>query len=292
MMRSIRLSIKVLVVSTATPMYFESVFALEKENNYEWSRYFLSTGFSKKRQIKYLRDVNFANYIISPSNFVAAGLADYIESEKIRVIRLGHNLQNLGVDLNFVRNFGEIKSNGLRVVFVGQLSQRKGISYLLEGFFSANIPDDSILTLVGTSVLGSSSYIVQRYGSSRLKLAGHLSRSELGELLGKHDLFIMPSLIEGFCLSAVEALGTGIPVAVTDVVLDGVITHNVDGYVFDRYSSASISHLLERLCDDKVGLSNVGRKGRELALKYTWDQYREDFTRFILEISNSEFSDR
>jgi glycosyltransferase involved in cell wall biosynthesis len=214
-------------------------------------------------------------------------LGNYVESGKLRVIRLGHDLQSLGVAPTSLLNNRDTRLSGLRVIFVGQLSQRKGISYLLEGFFSAKIPNDSVLTLVGTSVLGSSSYILKKYDSPQLRLEGHLSRSELGDLLGKHDLFVMPSLIEGFCLSAVEALGTGIPVAVTDVVLDDLITHNSNGYVLDKYSATSISQLLEKLCDDKPALINVGRKGSELALNYTWEEYKEEFARFIEEISHS-----
>jgi hypothetical protein len=34
-------------------------------------------------------------------------------------------------------------------------------------------------------------------------------------------------------------------------------------------------------------MSYVGRNGRELALKYTWNQYREEFAKFVLEISSS-----
>jgi glycosyltransferase involved in cell wall biosynthesis len=76
-------------------------------------------------------------------------------------------------------------------------------------------------------------------------------------------------------------------VAVTDVVLDDIIVNNSNGYVIDKFSSTSISQLLERLCDDKDGMSYVGRNGRELALKYTWNQYREEFVKFVLEISSS-----
>ena len=241
----IRLSSKILVLSTASPMYFDSVFSLERANNSEWSSYFLSSGFSKRKQLRYLQDANFADYVVTPSEFVAQDLGKYIDNGKIRVIRLGHNLKSLGVGSTYSRSSRNIQTEGLRVIFVGQLSQRKGLSYLLEGFFSANIPNDSVLTLVGTSVLGSRSHILERYRSTQLRLEGHLSRSELGELLGKHDLFIMPSLIEGFCLSAVEALGTGIPVAVTDVVLDDIIIHNVNGYILDKHSSKSISQLLK-----------------------------------------------
>lgn len=287
MSRTIRLSIKVLVVSTASPMYFESVFTLEKVNNKEWSRFFLSSGFSKHKQMKYLQDSNFADYVVTPSDFVARDLSNYIDNRKIRVIRLGHNLQSLGVDSTDLRNPRDSRIKGLRIIFVGQLSQRKGISYLLDGFFAARIPNDSVLTLVGTSVLGSSSYILKKYNSIQLSLKGHLSRSELGELLAKHDLFIMPSLIEGFCLSAVEALGTGIPVAVTDVVLDDIVINNTNGYIIDKFSSTSISQLLERLCDDKDGMVHVGRNGSELASKYTWNQYREEFVKFVFEISSS-----
>jgi len=283
-LRVIRLGIKVLVVSTATPMYFESVFAAEKSNNYEWSKFFHAKGFTKRKQIKYLRDVNFANYVVTPSNFVARDLGKYVKREKLRVIRLGHDLQSLGAVPMSSGDLRDAELRGLKVIFVGQLSQRKGISYLLEGFFSAKIPNDSVLTLVGTSVLGSGDFILKKYKSPRLRLEGHVSRSELGDILGKHDLFIMPSLIEGFCLSAVEALGTGIPVAVTDVVLDNLITHNFNGFVIDRISAASISNLLESVFSDKAKLINIGREGRELALNYTWKTYQEAFIQFIKEI--------
>jgi glycosyltransferase involved in cell wall biosynthesis len=282
----LKFSTKVLVVSTASPMYFEKVFNYEKESNREWVRYFLSSGFSKFKQRAYLRDCKYSDRIVVPSKFVFDDLCDYVESSKIQVIRLGHDLKSIGVSDHATARPESLDSRGLNIIFVGQLSQRKGLSYLLDGFFSADIPKESVLTLVGTSVLGSAKRIREIYNSPQLRLMGHVSRSELGSLLAINDLFIMPSLIEGFCLSAIEALGTGIPVAVTDVVLDNLIVHDINGFLIEKHSSISISELFERLYSNKKIMPAIGEQGRRLALEFTWNTYRQEFTKFMLDVRN------
>lgn len=286
--RVVKTCIKILIVSTASPMYFASVYEFEKKNNANWSRFFLSSGFSKKKQRRYLSDCEYADYVITPSNFVATDLGKYVERDKIKVVRLGFSLESLGIQAGPVRSATDDSASGLKVIFIGQLSQRKGLSYLLDGFFKARIPKDSILTLVGTSVLGSRTYILKNYKSKQLTLRGHLSRSELGELLSQHDLFVMPSLIEGFCLSAIEALGSGIAVAVTDVVLDEIIVNEKNGFLIEKHSVEAISNLLEKVFADKKNLVDVGIEGCKLASNFTWTVYQKQMYEFICQVIDSD----
>ena len=273
------------MVSTASPMHFSETYKRESTANPSWIKFFQSEGFSQKQINKYLQDCDYADLIMVPSRFVFRDISRFIDSEKIEMLHLGHDVLSLGIDPSFNR-ISKDRMENFKIIFVGQLSQRKGLSYLIEGFLKANIPTSSTLSLVGTSVLGSAKYVARNYPTERIKLIGHVNRNELGPLLLNHDLFLMPSLIEGFCLSAVEALATGIPVAVTNVVLDDILQDQVNGYLLEKYSTDSVAKILEKVFKDWTDAINVGLKGKELAKDFTWEIYAKEFLTALLKVAN------
>ena len=280
--------ISILVVSTASPMYFSEIYEKEFSINQPWIKFFPPNGFSHKEIQRYLADCKFADHIMVPSKFVIRDLSRFIDRERIDVIHLGYSLASLGINDSY-HTVSSPKKKNFKVIFVGQLSQRKGLGYLIEGFLKAKIPLSSTLTLVGTSVLGSAEYIRKNISSDRIEVVGHVNRNQLGPLLLEHDLFLMPSLIEGFCLSAVEALGTGIPVAITDVVLDDIVEDKFNGYILEKHSSDSIAMILEHVYNFPIEAKQVGLNGKQLASEFTWENYSSEFLRVLSNVYHNRY---
>ncbi|NLF32066.1 MAG: glycosyltransferase [Planctomycetes bacterium] len=103
-------------------------------------------------------------------------------------------------------------------VFVGRLDRQKGIAVLLAAFDLAAAEHGSLhMVLAGD---GPQRAAVERWragspAGGRVHLLGHVD--DVPGVLAGGDLFVQPSLWEGFCLAAAEAMAAGLPVAATDV---------------------------------------------------------------------------
>lgn len=92
-----------------------------------------------------------------------------------------------------------------RFVFVGQGVQRKGLHHLLHAWRGVD-PAAARLVLVCYAIDPGIAALADQPG---VELRGRQDRSELDALLRSSDIFIMPSLVEGFGLVYLEALAAG-----------------------------------------------------------------------------------
>ena len=71
------------------------------------------------------------------------------------------------------------------------------------------------------------------------------------------------------------------------MVLDNLIVNDTNGFLIEKHSTKAISELFERLCANKIVLQSIGIERRKLASEYTWESYRNNFTKFMLEVVNT-----
>jgi glycosyltransferase involved in cell wall biosynthesis len=174
-----------------------------------------------------------------------------------------------GVDVQLFRPFQRRHARGkFRIVFVGQITQRKGISYLLDAFRLARIPGSELVFIgrpVGTS---------QAWRSAPdVKHIGHMPRTQLPEMYAAADVFVLPSLIEGLALTGLEAMACGVPVIVSDVTMTGVVRDRVDGLVVSIRDAAAIASHLTFLYENPSERERLAHAARERAVAYSWERY-------------------
>lgn len=95
---------------------------------------------------------------------------------------------------------------GCRFLFVGQGIQRKGLHHLIRTWQALDLPDCE-LTLVCYHIDPGIKGLIAPNGS--IRLLGRQSREQLGQLYAEADVFVMPSLVEGFGLVYLEAIEQG-----------------------------------------------------------------------------------
>lgn len=108
----------------------------------------------------------------------------------------------------------------LRLLAVGSLVPRKGYVFLIDAL--ASLPDRSWhLTIIGAADRSpaTASTLVARIAdaglSDRITLAGAVDDVELARAYDAADLFVMPSLFEGYGMVLTEALARGLPIICT-----------------------------------------------------------------------------
>ena len=92
---------------------------------------------------------------------------------------------------------------------------------------------------------------------------GALPQAKVFELYAIMDLFVMPSLYEGFGLTAAEAMAAGVPVVGTQIEgLSEVIEDGVSGCLVPPANAQALSEALIVLLKEPEKAKSFGHNGR------------------------------
>lgn len=159
------------------------------------------------------------------------------------------------------------------IVFVGSLIQRKGLSYLLDAVRYLNSQRIRIL-LCGRGPLDR--HLIADYPDLNIEIHRGLSNKQLIRQMHQADLFVLPSLAEGFAHAILEAMSVGLPVIATshtcapDVVLEG--RH---GFIVPIRDARAIAERISWGIDHRSDLAKMGEAAAEQAGLFTWKRFRE-----------------
>jgi glycosyltransferase involved in cell wall biosynthesis len=130
----------------------------------------------------------------------------------------------------------------LRVLFLGQVNLRKGIARLLQG--ARNLRDEPVeFWMVGPVEVANVSTIGD---AGRVKWFGPVTREKAAEYYRNADVFILPTLSDGFAITQLEAQAYGLPV-IASRRCGNVVQDNVNGLLLDDPSAEAIESAI-RFC--------------------------------------------
>jgi glycosyltransferase involved in cell wall biosynthesis len=155
------------------------------------------------------------------------------------------------------------------VLFAGRLSKAKGIVRLLELWPEIIARHPRLHLVIVGSGAGSfddceaelAGLIQQRQLHTAVSMTGATDRVQ--SYLQAADVFVFPSLYEGFGLGIIEALACGIIVAVTPVgVAEELIQHGVNGFLFRADDSAAIAGAMDAVLASQDSWPAISRQAR------------------------------
>jgi len=169
--------------------------------------------------------------------------------------------------------------NKLKVLFVGGLGQRKGLGYLLKAV--ALLGERVELTLVGNKTTNHCAPLNEAL--QRHRWIPSLPHGEVLREMNRHDVFVFPSLFEGFGLVILEAMSQGLPVITTENTAGpDLITEGESGFIVPIRSAEAIAEKLDLLARDSSLLSAMKTAARETAVRHAWGQYRARLAQAVL----------
>lgn len=235
-------------------------------------------GWSEGYEEQIDQEIRVADTILVGSSYARESFVlEGINPEKIEVAPYGVDLANFSA--------GPSRSTGkqFNAIFVGQLSQRKGISYLLRGYRRFQKPDTR-LTLVGDA-LGSMAAF--KPYADLFRHVPHQTRPILAQMYRECDVFVFPTLLEGMGLVVLEAMACGLPVIVTangpgDIVRDGI-----DGFVVPSRDEEAICDRLERLYRDPELRAEMGRNACARAHEFSWSAYTNRILDVLVKLTSA-----
>jgi glycosyltransferase involved in cell wall biosynthesis len=168
--------------------------------------------------------------------------------------------------------------------FLGRLELRKGIDFLIK-----TIPivkdrlNDIQLFVGGDGVLRLhlENFIKKNNLGNNVHLLGTVDDSALNQWYNKVSVVIIPSVFEGFGLTAIEAMACGTPVIATDVdALRDVIEDGVNGLFVQYNDVEALSDKILYLLKNKAEQSKFSLNGKKkVQTVYNWDNISKDILR-------------
>ena len=129
----------------------------------------------------------------------------------------------------------------LRVLFLGQVILRKGIQYLIQ---AARLLEGEGIRFDIVGPIGISREAVAS-APQNMVFHGRSLRHESAAWYGQADVFVLPTLSDGFALTQLEAMSYGLPVIATPCCGE-VVSDGVDGLIVPPREPVALAKALQR----------------------------------------------
>jgi len=215
------------------------------------------------------------DYFLVPSHFVESSLiVSGISYDKIKFVPYG-------VDINmFSYRERKKKDNILKLIYVGNISYRKGSHRLLKVVSEL---DGVELILAGTYDKRSPLYTTYSC-IKNIRFVGFVTRDKLNDLYNMCDIFVLPSLCEGMAMVGLEAMATGLPLLCTYYTgVNDVIENGINGFVYNANKNEELRKLILWFQQNMDKIPMMAENARKTSLSYSWDIYQENVAKAIIE---------
>lgn len=200
----------------------------------------------------------------------------------IEVISMGVNSERFSPNNKDNSIKAEYKIEGPFLLFVGRLTEKKGVKYLIEAMPAIIKEFPSVkLLIVGSGALEQElkNLTDQLHLKDNIFFTGQIANAELPAYYATSDIFIGPSIIakggdtEGLGLTFVEAAMSGTMTIASDVGgISDVIEDGITGFLVEQKSSAAISKIIIELLKDDSLIHQIKKQAREKVVStFDWN---------------------
>jgi glycosyltransferase involved in cell wall biosynthesis len=230
--------------------------------NKEWE-----LGLAEEDFRRLVEETQMADHWLVASSFTKQTLVENgIPAERIQVIPYGTEVQRFTP--------GARKPGGpLRLLFIGTICQRKGVADLLEAL--DRLPCGSAeLTVCGR--MADDAAIFQNHRMPT-RVRRFLNSGELLSAYRAADVFVLPSLGEGFGHVLLEAMACGLPViSTTRTAAPDLICPGREGFVIEPGNPAELAKCIEYFLQDPSRITSMAKAARARAEYFTWERFRSE----------------
>jgi glycosyltransferase involved in cell wall biosynthesis len=265
----------------AGPPYVMTMHGLEERRNYAMGRE------ASKGRAEYFRWKNRVwQHVYHMQtyrwSFLTADQCIVLNREALLFLQMKYNLppdrvwfvpNAVGPEFFHARSFaGGIAT---KLLFVGTWIDHKGIYYLAEAFEKVlRIIPEARLTIAGC--LEPEEKVRRCFApaaQAALEVWPFVARAEISSLYAEHEIFVLPSLMEGMPLVLLEAMASGMPVVTTESSgMTDLVEDSHDGLFVIPGDAESLSTAIVRLCRDPELRLRLGGAAQEKMKRYTWNQ--------------------
>ena len=248
--------------------------AEEAERYPDWEPTLESTREPEEKLFRKEEELRIADRITCPSQFVLDSIPLEIRQKTPCIISQFGSPSCEPVDLKHPH-----KNDSLKLLFVGSMSQRKGLADLFE---TMKLLKGEPISL---SILGQPSMPVEFYRKQFSKFAYFppCSNQKVREIMSTHDALVLPSIVEGRALVQQEALACGLPIIVTpNTGGEDLVEEGKTGHLIPIRSPEKIADAIRAMIENKNPKEEIRKMCQKKAIQYTWVNYAQNIINFNL----------
>ncbi|MGC9219545.1 MAG: glycosyltransferase family 4 protein, partial [Athalassotoga sp.] len=209
-----------------------------------------------------------------------------IKSEDISVIYNGIDLK--AFDPN--QNEKKVKDK-LVFLSIGRLSKEKGFDILLNALSKLNLPSNVYFKIAGDGSLKQDlkEMIIKKGLEGQVKLLGNVNHDNIPQLLWSANVYVMPSLFEGFGISLIEAMASGKPLILSDIdsfkeILGLYDLNFLNGFAITKFgvmfevgNSEALVNALKWMLENKDKWETFGKNSYERAKEFDISKFVQKY---------------
>ena len=214
-----------------------------------------------------------------------------IPTKKIKIIYNGIDVENylncLVKKENKLKKLG-IKNYGKIITTIGRVNEQKGHIYFIKAaeLVLKKFPDTYFLIIGDTQ---NDKYLYQKLikiiKSKNLKNKIMFTgiRQDIPEILAISDVFVLPSIYEGFSLVTIEAAMAGLPIVGTDVgSIRQIVIDGENGLIVHPKDINGLANGMKYILSNENRAKNMGLKGKRIAKKFAIEKTVSEYEQLYL----------
>ncbi len=256
--------------------------------NKTWQfKVFSASLYAKIEQLTY----KIADGIICPAEGVAMDINKNfgVPNKKITVIHNPLNIERINnLKDEKIDNDWSNNNNNIKIISVGSLvDAQKGQSYLIKAFsYVKKIHPNTNLILLGEGVDRKKFEYLARNLCIEDSVIMPGFKENPYKYMKNSDVFVLPSIFEGFGCVITEAMLCGLPVISTRCPSgpDDIITNNVNGILVPTKDKKALANAIIEIIKDKEKTKRLAREGMKRARDFEVGGIAKEFEKTFIKL--------
>ena len=239
------------------------------ENVKKYPKYSLMLKNEMKSQ-KYLNRLAASKYEIDNADYFL--VASQFSKKSLIYSGINENtifLCKYGINMDY-SNLDKQKNNKVRIIFIGDVNQKKGIIDFVK---IARVLTNNDFEF---NIVGKYDEDDQIYTSNKdlCNFYGYVTHDEVLNICENMDIIIFPSLSDGFGLSVIEAMSKKVvPIVSTNAGVSDIVNNGVNGFTFNTGDIENVVARCRYLKNDFSALRNMQNEAFECVSNMKWTDY-------------------
>jgi glycosyltransferase involved in cell wall biosynthesis len=207
-------------------------------------------------------------FVYRRTRFITISKTSLDEMKHSRMSRLPIGVVHGGVSGDFAPT---VKSAVPTIVYVGRLRRYKQVRKLIDAFREVRVSVPDLQLIIGG--VGDDAAALRLYasGDSAIRFSGRIDEAEKRKLMGEAWVFGMPSALEGWGITVIEAAACGTPTAAFNVsALRDSVVHGQTGLL--AADDAEFAENLRRIVVDRNLRERLSKNAVTWAAQFSWNR--------------------
>jgi glycosyltransferase involved in cell wall biosynthesis len=168
------------------------------------------------------------------------------------------------------------------VLWLGLVILRKGIQYLME---AARVLRHQRVRFIVAGPIGISPEAVAS-APDNMQFLGPISRSHVPDMYDSADIFVLPTLSDGFAITQIEAMAHGLPV-ITTPNCGKVVTDGEDGRIVPAADAPALAAAIEGMASNRAALLKMSHNAIRTVQRFSVEESTERLRHLLVDIEGS-----